>query len=653
MSAPPLLRPLRAILQRRLHLVSSRPIQTPYLVRSSHYRHQLRYNSSIPPDQPPKSEDPAQQAPSEQSHDSDSTPTATLAEDTQNAASAETPAGSSLTSTAQADAETPVTTSFHILGHSEALHEAAIPRLDSERVTAVFQQLKSTDAEIQTGIAEAVARQLEADDAEPSIQEASQVVGNVSEVTGAQESEPTPLTAEMVELQNETVQQDPAQQAATSKTPSPDAAPAQPAAPPGLEALKNASPEQVAAMMAYLQTLQAANTANAKHEAPQEQQQQVPEPVVSESSTPASPVADAVAAMTKPVDPAEQTLETIHSAETPALDPSPIERVSPEPMEAESDFVVDPILAPGEQAVQDMAQEVDGLKEMAEAALNPEPEAVSITESTQSALGDAAVDMPILDGQTDTLESAVEAERAASELDEEVSCRDDSIDAAVAEALDKDDRDAHAAQLAQDGKGKQKAAGVASRTEPSRLPRNVAAYYLQPLRRVAEYGVPACDLQLRSYSIRPLESFCDFALRAAYYLGLPAYGPVPLPKIIERWTVPRSHFIFKKSQENFERITRRRLIQIKDANPETVQIWLAFLQKHQQAAVGMKANLWEFSSIDVAKQLDEAYKQAEPMIKDKFRLLVQKKEFETVEKVDEFLHSERYRLTGDRVERKQ
>ncbi|PSR94593.1 putative tryptophanyl-tRNA synthetase [Coniella lustricola] len=180
----------------------------------------------------------------------------------------------------------------------------------------------------------------------------------------------------------------------------------------------------------------------------------------------------------------------------------------------------------------------------------------------------------------------------------------------------------------------------------SRMPRNVQAYYLQPLRRVAEYGIPSCDLQLRSYSIRPLEFFCDFALRAAYYLGLPAYGPVPLPKIIERWTVPKSNFIFKKSQENFERITRRRLIQIKDGNPETVQIWLAFLQKHQQAAVGLKANIWEFSGIDVAKELAAALEEAQPLIDSQARFLSQNKEFATVEKVDEVLQSEKYRLVG-------
>jgi ribosomal protein S10 len=130
-----------------------------------------------------------------------------------------------------------------------------------------------------------------------------------------------------------------------------------------------------------------------------------------------------------------------------------------------------------------------------------------------------------------------------------------------------------------------------------RFPRAIQALHLKPLRKEAEYGVPSCDLQIRSYSLRPLEFFSDFALRAAYYLGLPAYGPVPLPRMTERWTVPRSSFIFKKSQENFERVTVRRLIQIKDGNPESVQIWLAFLQKHAYYGIGMKANLWEFSKL--------------------------------------------------------
>ncbi|KAI1106326.1 ribosomal protein S10 [Jackrogersella minutella] len=178
-----------------------------------------------------------------------------------------------------------------------------------------------------------------------------------------------------------------------------------------------------------------------------------------------------------------------------------------------------------------------------------------------------------------------------------------------------------------------------------RLPRAVQALYLQPLRREAQYGVPSCDLQLRSFSIPNLEFFCDFALRAAYYLNLPAFGPVPLPKIVERWTVPRSHFIFKKSQENFERITRRRLIQIRDGHPETVQLWLAYLRKHAYYGIGMKANVWEFASYEISKQMEEEAKSLQEIVEQKMKHFGRDKTLGTVKKVKELLASERFRHT--------
>ncbi|CRK13779.1 hypothetical protein BN1723_002019 [Verticillium longisporum] len=158
-----------------------------------------------------------------------------------------------------------------------------------------------------------------------------------------------------------------------------------------------------------------------------------------------------------------------------------------------------------------------------------------------------------------------------------------------------------------------------------RFPRSVQALYLKPLRREAHFGIPSCDLQLRSYSIRNLEFFCDFALRAAYYLDLPAFGPVPLPRITERWTVPRSSFIFKKSQENFERITLRRLIQIRDGNPESVQLWLAFLQKHAYYGIGMKANVWEFGPMGLGKSMAEVTDGVSQSIGSKWEHLAQHK----------------------------
>lgn len=153
-----------------------------------------------------------------------------------------------------------------------------------------------------------------------------------------------------------------------------------------------------------------------------------------------------------------------------------------------------------------------------------------------------------------------------------------------------------------------------------RLPLNVVAAYHKPLRHLPTHSVRVASLQLRSYSVRNLEFMCDFALRAAYFLGLPASGPVPLPKKIERWTMPRSNFAHKKSQENFERITRRRAIQILDGHKDVVQIWLAYIRKHQFYGVGMKADVWEFEGMDVAASMDAQFQEVEKELDEKLSM---------------------------------
>ncbi|KAK6350715.1 mitochondrial 37S ribosomal protein rsm10 [Orbilia javanica] len=137
------------------------------------------------------------------------------------------------------------------------------------------------------------------------------------------------------------------------------------------------------------------------------------------------------------------------------------------------------------------------------------------------------------------------------------------------------------------------------------IPQAVRAIYHAPIKVPAQYGVPSCDLQIRSFTVKNVEFFCDFALRAAYYLRLPAFGPIPLPRRTERWTVPKSNFVHKKAQQNFERVTYKRLIQIKDGDPEVVQVWLAFLRKHEYHGIGMKANLYSFEKLGTGTVMAE------------------------------------------------
>ena len=71
------------------------------------------------------------------------------------------------------------------------------------------------------------------------------------------------------------------------------------------------------------------------------------------------------------------------------------------------------------------------------------------------------------------------------------------------------------------------------------------------------------DHELLDQSARQI---CDSARDS----GARVSGPIPLPTRIERYTVLRSPHIDKKSREQFELKTHKRLIDITDSRPQTV-----------------------------------------------------------------------------------
>ena len=52
--------------------------------------------------------------------------------------------------------------------------------------------------------------------------------------------------------------------------------------------------------------------------------------------------------------------------------------------------------------------------------------------------------------------------------------------------------------------------------------------------------------------------------------GANVAGPIPLPTAINRWTVLRSPHVDKKSREQFEIRTHKRLSDIREPTPDTV-----------------------------------------------------------------------------------
>ena len=59
-------------------------------------------------------------------------------------------------------------------------------------------------------------------------------------------------------------------------------------------------------------------------------------------------------------------------------------------------------------------------------------------------------------------------------------------------------------------------------------------------------------------------------VRTAEKTGASVSGPIPLPTKTQRWTVLRSPHVDKKSREQFELKPHRRLIDILDSRPGTV-----------------------------------------------------------------------------------
>lgn len=77
-------------------------------------------------------------------------------------------------------------------------------------------------------------------------------------------------------------------------------------------------------------------------------------------------------------------------------------------------------------------------------------------------------------------------------------------------------------------------------------------------------------IRLKAYDHRLLDQSVKEIVSAAKRTGAQVRGPIPLPTSIEKFTVNRSPHIDKKSREQFEIRTHKRLIDIVDWAAPTV-----------------------------------------------------------------------------------
>lgn len=77
-------------------------------------------------------------------------------------------------------------------------------------------------------------------------------------------------------------------------------------------------------------------------------------------------------------------------------------------------------------------------------------------------------------------------------------------------------------------------------------------------------------IRLKAFDHRVLDQSTHEIVNTAKRTGAQVRGPVPLPTRVKYFSINRSPHVDKKSQEQFEMRTHKRLIDIIDPTPQTV-----------------------------------------------------------------------------------
>lgn len=78
-------------------------------------------------------------------------------------------------------------------------------------------------------------------------------------------------------------------------------------------------------------------------------------------------------------------------------------------------------------------------------------------------------------------------------------------------------------------------------------------------------------IRVRAYESKILDASVKQIMDTAIRYDAIIMGPVPLPTEIKKYTVNRSPFIYKNTREQFEIRVHKRLIDIVNPNPKTVE----------------------------------------------------------------------------------
>ena len=86
-----------------------------------------------------------------------------------------------------------------------------------------------------------------------------------------------------------------------------------------------------------------------------------------------------------------------------------------------------------------------------------------------------------------------------------------------------------------------------------------------------EDAVVKLRIRVRAYENKILDASVKQIMDTARRYDATINGPIPMPTEIKKYTVNRSPFIYKNTREQFEIRTHKRVIDILNPNPKTIE----------------------------------------------------------------------------------
>lgn len=77
-------------------------------------------------------------------------------------------------------------------------------------------------------------------------------------------------------------------------------------------------------------------------------------------------------------------------------------------------------------------------------------------------------------------------------------------------------------------------------------------------------------IKIQAYDHKVIDETSKLIIETAERTGAIIAGPIPLPTEIEKYTVNRSTFVHKNARDQFEIRTHKRLIDVKESTPNTI-----------------------------------------------------------------------------------